>query len=106
MQHATIRVTFENGIGSTTTSFKVKGTSHYPPELRKAEEARQRHEAELKKIAHVASVELDRDDEDEIRINVTVPDEDDIAAVRRRVPPKIEGYDTEVTQYEGHAYAQ
>ena len=61
--------------------------------------------AELAKITHVASVELDNDDQDEIKIDVTVMDEDDIEDVRRQVPPKIEGYDTEVTQYVGHAYA-
>jgi hypothetical protein len=27
-----------------------------------------------------------------------------IEEVRRRVPPKIEGYDTEVTPYVGHGY--
>jgi len=56
-----------------------------------AEKVRERHEAELRKIPHVASVELDNDAG--IKINVTVMDEDDIEAVRRQVPPKIEGYE-------------
>ena len=66
---------------------------------------RQRHEAELAKIPHVASVELDKDDRDGSKIDVTVMDGDDIEDVRRQVPPKIEGYDTEVTQYVHRAYA-
>ena len=64
---------------------------------------RQRHEAELKKVPHLASVELDNDDQDGTKINVTVMDEDDIEDVRRQVLPRIEGYDTEVTQYVNHA---
>jgi hypothetical protein len=62
----------------------------------------------LHKIPHVASVELD--DKDGIRINVTVNAQteesldSEIEEVRKQVPPKIEGYDTEVTQYCGHAY--
>jgi hypothetical protein len=103
--HTAIHVIVKSASGSTKTEFKFKGTSDYPPELQAAEEVRQRHEAELAKISHVASVELDKDDGDGIKIDVTVIDEDDIDDVRRQVPPKIEGYDTEVTQYVGHAYA-
>ena len=99
VQRATIRVTVEQGSRSTTRSLKVEGTSDYPPELRAAEEVRQRHAAELKKIPRVAGVQLDN--QDGIKINVIVTDEDDIAAVRRLVPPKIEGYETEVTRYTG-----
>jgi hypothetical protein len=107
-RHTTIHVTVKSAEGSATTSFKVLRTSDYPPELQAAEEVRQRHAAELHKIPHVASVELD--DKDGIRINVTVnaPTEEsldsEIEEVRKQVPPKIEGYDTEVTQYCGHAY--
>jgi hypothetical protein len=101
-QHATIRVVIKGPSGYKTTFLKLKGTSHYPPDLQKAEEVRQRHADELKKIPHVASVELDN--ENGIRINVTVEDEEDIPEVRKQVPPKIEGYDTEVTQQIGHAY--
>jgi hypothetical protein len=110
VHHATIQVTVKSRNGSTTTSFKVKGTSDYPPELQAAEEVRERHEAELKRIPHVASVELDN--KNGIKIDVTVniagltPEifEDYLEDVRRQVPPKIEGYVTEVTQYSGHAY--
>lgn len=84
---------------------RIEGTSDYSPELQAAEEVRERHEAELKKIPHVASVELDNNDLTGIKINVTVKDEDDIDDVRKQVPPKIEGYDTEVTQFAEHAYA-
>jgi hypothetical protein len=105
VRHCTIRVIVKSGSGSTSTKFKFRGTSHYPPELQAAEEVRQRHEAELEKIPHVASIELDNEDQDGIKIDVTVMDEGDIEDVRRQVPPKIEGYDTEVTQYVGHAYA-
>jgi hypothetical protein len=103
--HCTVHAIAKSVSGSISREFKFRGTSHYPPELQAAEEARQRHQAELKKIPRVASVELDDDDRDGIKINVTVMDEDDIEDVRRQVPPKIEGYDTEVTQYVGHAYA-
>lgn len=102
-QHATIRVVIKDPSGYKNTFLKLTGASHYPPDLQAAEEVRQRHAAELKKIPHVASVELDN--QDGIRINVTVEDEEDIAEVRKQVPPKIEGYDTEVTQIVGHAYA-
>jgi hypothetical protein len=110
VHHATIQVTVESGSGSTATSFKVKGTSDYPPELQAAEEVRERHEAELKRIPHVASVELDN--KNGIKIDVTVnivgltPEifEDYLEDVRRQVPSKIEGYVTEVTQYSGRAY--
>jgi hypothetical protein len=108
-RHTTIRVIVSSPEGSATTSFKVLGTSDYPPELQAAEEVRQRHAAELRKIPHVASVELD--DKDGIKINVTVDAptaeilEDEIEEVRRQVPPKVEGYDTEVTQYVHHGYA-
>ena len=61
VSHGTIHVTVESGSGSNTTDFKFRGTSDYPPELQKAEEVRQRHQAELKKIPHVTSVELDED---------------------------------------------
>lgn len=102
VRHGTIRVTVESSNGSTSRTFRVKGTSDYPPDLQAAEEVRQRHEAELKAIPRVASVELDN--EDGIKIDVTVRDEDDIEAVRKLVPPKIEGYETEVTQYVEHMY--
>ncbi len=105
VRHCTIQVIVKSASGSINREFKFKGTSQYPPELQAAEEARQRHEAELAKIPHVASVELDNDDPHEIKIDVTVMDDDEIEDVRRQVPPKIEGYDTEVTQYVGHAYA-
>jgi hypothetical protein len=105
VHHAMIYVSAA-GIGVyTSASFKVKGTSDYPPRLQAAEEVRQRYAGELMKIPHVASVELD--DQDGIKIDVTVNDrgltpdilEQYIKDVRRQVPLKIEGYDTEVTQY-------
>jgi hypothetical protein len=111
VRHATIHVSAASSNGSTSASFKVKGTSDYQPELQAAEEVRQRHASELMKIPHVASVELD--DNHGIKIDVTVNDsgltpdilEQYIEHVRRQVPLKIEGYDTEVTQYVWHAYA-
>jgi len=95
-----VRVLVETGAGSallSSVSFNLVGSSNYPPELQAAEEVRERHERELKKIPHVASVELSN--EDGIRINVTVRNDDDIPAVRKLVPPRIEGYETEVTEY-------
>lgn len=110
MHHATIRLSVESSTGFMSTFFEVKGTSDYPPKLQAAEEVRQRHEAELKRIPHVASVELDN--KDGIKIDVTVNDvglmpyifEHCLEEVRRQVPPKIEGHVTEVTQYSGRAF--
>lgn len=110
VHYGTIQVIVKYPNGSTTTTFKVKGTSDYPPELQAAEEVRKRHEAELKRIPHVATVELDN--RDGIKIDVTVnifgltleTFETYLEDVRRQVPPKIEGYDTEVTQYSEHVY--
>ena len=101
-QHGTIRVVIKAPSGYKTTFLKFTGTSHYPPDLQAAEEVRQRHAAELKSIPKVKSVELDNDDG--IRINVTVEDADDIPEVRKQVPPKIDGYDTEVTQFAERGY--
>src|SRR6266852_3448349 len=58
VHHATIHVSVYSSSSTISASFKVKGTSDYPPELQAAEEVRERHEAELKRIPHVASVEL------------------------------------------------
>jgi hypothetical protein len=104
VHHATVHVIVKGKHLSLTKDLKIKGTSTYPPDLQAAEEVRQRHAAELKKIPKVASVELDQQD-DGIMINITVEDADDIDEVRRQVPPKIEGYDTEVTEIVGHDYA-
>lgn len=102
IQHGEIRVIVKAGNQSSSTYLKIRGTSDYPPELQAAEEVRQRHQAELMKIPHVASVELD--DRDGIKINVTVKDDGELNAVRRLVPPRIEGYETEVTPYVIHGY--
>jgi len=110
VSHGTIQVLVKSGTDSVSSDFKFKGTSDYPPELQAAEVVRQRHEAELMKLPHVASVELDNDDKDAIKIAVKVSDTDgvkikhDIEAVRRQVPPEIEGYQTEVTQFADHGY--
>jgi hypothetical protein len=111
VSHGTIQVIVKTATGSVSTDFKFKGTSDYPPEMQAAEAVRQRHEAELMKLSHVASVELDNDDQDAIKIDVKVSDTDgikikhDIEAVHSQVPPRIEGYQTEVTQFGFHAYA-
>ena len=102
VHHATIKVTVKDGDHSETAIFKVEGTSDYPPDLQMAEKVRERHAADLSRIPKVASVELD--DNNGIKIDVTVMDKDDIASVRRKVPPKIEDYVTEVTQYEHHDF--
>jgi hypothetical protein len=53
------------------------------------------------KIPHVETVTLDpKDDEHhDILINVEVDDDGSLDKVRRAAPPKIEGYDVEVTRY-------
>jgi hypothetical protein len=66
--------------------------------LRAADEARRRHLDELKKISHVADVVLDPKDHD-ILIDVEVDEDGSLDKVRRAAPPKIEGYDVEVTRY-------
>lgn len=110
VSHGTIQVIVKSGTGFVSTDFKFKGTSAYPPELQAAEVVRQRHEAELMKLPHVTSVELDNDDKGAIKIDVKVSDTDgirikhDIEAIRSQVPQQIEGYQTEVTQYAYHGY--
>ena len=105
-----MKVRIEGGKQQTAT-FKLIGDAIYSPELRAADEARRRHLDELMKIPHVAKVDLDPKDRD-IFINVEVeqaPTGGDatkvrIDEVRRAVPPKIEGYDVEVTEYRPVAY--
>jgi hypothetical protein len=110
VSHGTIQVIVKTATGSVSTDFKFKGTSDYQRELQAAEVVRQRHEAELMKLPHVTSVELDNDDKGAIKIDVKVSDTDgikikhDIEAVRSQVPQQIEGYQTEVAQFAFHAY--
>jgi len=81
-----------------TTTFEVIGDAIYSPELQAADEARRRHLDELKKIPHVADVEIDPKDHD-IFIDMEVDEDGSLDKVRRAAPPKIEGYDVEVTRY-------
>jgi hypothetical protein len=81
-----------------TTTFDLLGDAIYSPELRAADEARRRHLDELKKIPHVADVVLDPKDHD-IFIDVEVDEDGSLDKVRRAAPPKIEGYEVEVTRY-------
>ena len=81
-----------------TTKFELIGYALYSPELKAADEARGRHLDELKKIPHVADVVLDPKDHD-IFIDVEVDEDGSLDKVRRAAPPKIEGYDVEVTRY-------
>jgi hypothetical protein len=66
--------------------------------LQAADEARRRHLDELMKIPHVAKVDLDPKGHD-IFINLEVEQDASLDKVRRAAPPKIEGYDVEVTTY-------
>jgi hypothetical protein len=81
-----------------TTTFEVIGDAIYSPELQAADEAQRRHLEELKKIPHVADVVLDPKDHD-VFIDVEVDEDGSLDKVRRAAPPKIEGYDVEVTRY-------
>ena len=81
-----------------TTTFEVIGDATYSPELQAADEARRRHLDELKKIPHVADVEIDPKDHD-IFIDVEVDESGSLDKVRRAAPPKVEGYEVEVTRY-------
>jgi hypothetical protein len=88
-----------------TTTFDLIGEAIYSPELQAADEVRRRHLEELMKIPHVAKVDLDPRDHD-IFINVEVEEDASLDKVRSVLPPKIEGYEVEVTRYieEGVAY--
>ncbi len=81
-----------------TTTFDLIADALYSPELQAADEARRRHLDELKKIPHVADVVLDPKARD-IFIDVEVDEVGSLEKVRRAAPPKIEGYDIEVTRY-------
>lgn len=95
-----VTVTATEGGKSRTTIFDLVADANYSPELQAADEARRRHLDELMKIPHVESVTLDPKDDDNpgIFINVEVDDDGSVNKVRRAAPPKIEGYDVEVTQ--------
>ncbi|MGH7841040.1 MAG: hypothetical protein ACREQT_05895, partial [Candidatus Binataceae bacterium] len=76
-----------------------------------AEDVRKRHLAELMAIPKVHRISLDQSD-DQILIDVEVEQNadgsktpDDIEEVRRQVPPTIEGYEVEVTEYVPVEYA-
>ncbi|HEY9156692.1 hypothetical protein [Candidatus Binatus sp.] len=93
-----VKVIIGKGGKSRTTTFDLVADASYSPELQAADEARRRHLDELTKIPHVAKVELDPTD-DGIFINVEVEEDASLDKVRRAAPPKIEGYDVEVTRY-------
>lgn len=86
-----------NGKSQTITADLI-GDALYSPELQAADEARRSHLDELMKIPHVAKVDLDPKGHD-VFINVEVDDDGELDKVRRAAPPKIEGYDVEVTRY-------
>ncbi|MGO9453688.1 MAG: hypothetical protein ACLQDV_21955 [Candidatus Binataceae bacterium] len=121
-----VKVTIGEVPNQQTATYDLQGTAVYSPELEAADKIRQSHLAELMKIPHVAKVELDRSGPD-ILINVEVDQEPDagdskapadaeneqndqeddanasprnIEAVRRALPPKIDGYEVEVTEHE------
>ncbi|HUY27420.1 MAG TPA: hypothetical protein VMV27_08375 [Candidatus Binataceae bacterium] len=97
--HGEVRVSVTTGSGSPHLQvFKLVGSGDYPPELAAADQARRSQLDELMKIPYVAKVELDTENDD-LAINVEVTEDDKIEQVRRLVPPKIEGYRTEVTTY-------
>lgn len=98
-----MKVITREGTKPRTTTFDLIGDALYSPELQAADEARRRHLDELKKIPHVVKVEVDPRDGD-IFINVEVEEDASLDKVRRAAPPKIEGYDVEVTQYVPSGY--
>jgi hypothetical protein len=91
-----VKVTLTGSGKPRTTTFNLVGDANYTPELQAADEARRRHLDELMKIPHVETVTLDPKDDD-IFIDVQVDDDGSVDGVRRAAPPKIEGYDVEVT---------
>jgi hypothetical protein len=92
-----VKVITGEGSKAQTTTFNLIGDAIYSPELQAADEARRRHLDELMKIPHVVKVELDPRDSD-IFINLKVEEDASLDKVRRAAPPKIEGYDVEVTR--------
>lgn len=102
-----VKVTITENGKSRTTTFGLVADALYSPELQAADEARRRHLDELMKIPHVETVTLDRkgDDNHDIFINVEVDEDGSVDKVRRAAPPKIEGYDVEVTTYIPVIYA-
>ncbi len=102
--HGQVKVTVRGAGTPQTTTFGLIGSANYSPELQAADEARRRHLAELMKIPHVVKVELDPKD-DAIYINVEVERGKSLDQVRRVAPPKVEGYDLEVTTYMEIGYA-
>ena len=79
-----------------TQVFDLVGTASYPPALEAAERVRKRHADELKKIPNVDRVDLQQAGR-EILIDVQTKGE--IDKVRKAVPPSLEGYKVEVTQF-------
>ncbi len=97
--HGEVRVTAASGSDQSHLEvFNLAGSGDYTPELAAADEARRSQLDVLMKILYVKKVELDTTSND-IAINVEVTEDDKIDQVRRLVPPKIEGYRTEVTTY-------
>jgi hypothetical protein len=90
-----VRVT---GSGEVVTkSYELTATADYPPDLAAADRVRKAHFDELMRISHIARVSLD-DSADDIAIDVEVAHDEDIAAVERQVPPRLDGYRVEVTR--------
>jgi hypothetical protein len=102
--HGQVRASVTAGAGQPQVMrFPLVGNGDYSPDLAAADEALRRHLGELMKILYVSKVVLD-DTGGDIAINVEVTRDDKIAQVRRSVPPKIEGYRTEVTTYSEVGY--
>jgi hypothetical protein len=96
--HGDVKVTVRSTGTPQTTTFGLIASANYSPELQAADEARRRHLAELMKIPHVVKVELDPKG-NEVLINIEFEQGKSLDRVRRAAPPKIEGYDVEVTTH-------
>jgi hypothetical protein len=79
-----------------TQVFDLVGAASYPPALEAAERVRKRHADELMKIPNVDRVDLQQAGRD---ILIDVQTKGDIHKVRKAVPPSLEGYKVEVTQF-------
>jgi hypothetical protein len=79
-----------------TQVFDLVGTASYPPALEAAERVRKRHADELMKIPNVDRVDLQQAGRD---ILIDVQTKGDIDKVRKAMPPSLEGYKVEVTQF-------
>jgi hypothetical protein len=108
-----IKITVQGVHGPETQTIPIRAKAVYSSAIQSAEKVLDSHRTELMKFPHVKRVSLDKEGET-ISIKVEVKDDSDddedrtdeyIEQVQRMIPPQIEGYPVEVTNYEDVGYA-